>query len=350
MTYLEEWDDIYDEVVEGIRSNNLSRDNFPKLVLGTGLSAIYNLPGMKALALALKEEFNNCDITEIKEVWESKEEVIFKEGLEEGLSTINLNNPIENKFVDYVKTLTTKFILEKEVEKMNETYTKETGFKTLINYLKNTISYNNKILDIMTLNYDRTVEIICDSLKIKIINGFSGNIIRRFDINDFRNPNKKDFAIRLFKPHGSISWIKTDNEIIETNDNKKLLEECKDIHIITPGATKYEMCTTNYLFNTMRQTFEEVLENGINYSLLIFGYGFNDEHFNVTLYSKFNMIPTLIISKNVKDEVVIKAMENSNITLLYEENGKNYIIFNKEKYISRQPLWNIDVFSKVFLE
>ena len=41
-------------------------------------------------------------------------------------------------------------------------YEKDTGFCRLLKYLSGTVSVDKKIIDIMTPNYDRIIEIICD--------------------------------------------------------------------------------------------------------------------------------------------------------------------------------------------
>lgn len=57
------WDsDLFDEIVEDIKQKNLSRSNMPKIVVGTGLSLTYGVPGMKALAQHLNEEI--CQFTD----------------------------------------------------------------------------------------------------------------------------------------------------------------------------------------------------------------------------------------------------------------------------------------------
>ncbi len=350
MNYLEEYEDEFNDVIESIKQNNLSRSKFPKLIIGTGLSVVYNLPGMWKLAKELECQFEKITDQEIKYIWEEKKEDIFNLGLEAGLSTINLSNQKEREFVSEIKNITIKLILEKEIELMDDTYNKKTGFKSLLKYLKNTASFNNGILDIMTLNYDRTIEIVCDSLKMKIITGFKGNIIKHFNDIYIRSMTKNEFDVRLFKPHGSLNWIENDLDVIETNDNLRLLNNFKNIHIITPGSSKYEMCTTNFIFNSMRENFYEILNRSLNYSLLIFGYGFNDEHFNVILYSKFEEVPTLIISKFVKEEIIDKGLTNSNVTILFEDNGRSQMIYKKKKYLLKKPLWDINVFADVFFE
>ena len=39
------------------------------------------------------------------------------------------------------------------------------------------------------------------------------------------------------------------------------------------------------------------------------------------------------------------ALHNSKLTILYEENGDNYMIYKKKKYLTRNSLWDINVFA-----
>lgn len=84
------------------------------------------------------------------------------------------------------------------------------------------------------------------------------------------------------------------------------------------------------------------------YSMVIFGYGFNDEHFNTVLYGKFDDVPTLIISKTIKKDIIEKALNNQKITLIYEDSGVNYLVHKKFKYQLKERMWDINNFLKFF--
>lgn len=59
--YLDIHKDLFDEIVEDIKQRNLSRNNMPKLIIGTGLSVIYGIPGMKELAGYLQKEISKSN-------------------------------------------------------------------------------------------------------------------------------------------------------------------------------------------------------------------------------------------------------------------------------------------------
>ena len=69
-------------------------------------------------------------------------------------------------------------------------YEKDTGFCRLLNYLSGTVSVDKKIIDIMTPNYDRIIEIICDKLGIGVITGFYGSLYGKFSRNLLKQPTE----------------------------------------------------------------------------------------------------------------------------------------------------------------
>ena len=196
--------DFFSEIVEDIKQKNLSKNNMPKLVVGTGLSIIYGVPGMGALAIYLDTEINKSTDDNLKEMWNNRHQVIKNKGLEAGL--VNLTQK-ETVLVDEIKVYTARYILESEEELHNAILESNTGFSKLLSYLKGTVSVNNRVIDIMTPNYDRIIEIVCDKLGIGVITGFCGSVYRKFNKNLLKQPTemyncKKNTWVRLFKPHG----------------------------------------------------------------------------------------------------------------------------------------------------
>ena len=59
----------FDVIIDDIKRRNLSRDNMPKLIVGTGLSCIYGVPGMKELANHLNQEIVKST-DDIKAMWD----------------------------------------------------------------------------------------------------------------------------------------------------------------------------------------------------------------------------------------------------------------------------------------
>lgn len=348
--HLEIHSDSFDNIVEDIKQRNLSRNSMPKLIVGTGLSMIYGVPGMKALAEHLGKEIDKSPIKRLKEIWKKHDKDISINGLEAGLASLTQT---ENILVDAIKPITARYILESE-EKLHTAILEEnTGFCKLLAYLSSTVSVSKKVIDIMTPNYDRIIEIICDKLGIGVITGFNGSLYGKFNKKILKQPTevyncKNCTWVRLFKPHGSINWINEDGNEYLTNDYEILKEKAEYIEIVTPGSSKYKVGLTNNTFRCMREEFNELLNPEDNYSLLIYGYGFNDDHFDTALFDSFQK-NVLILSRDVKQEIINKALDRKNITVFYHEEDKEYMIYKSKKYIIDLPVWDITQFADLFI-
>lgn len=339
----------FDEIVEDIKQRNLSRNNMPKLIIGTGLSIRYGIPGMKELTRHLDKEIKKVKETDLKEMWDERYKDIKNKGLEAGL--VNLSQE-ENILVDFIKTSTAKYILEAEESLHKSIIKDDTGFSRLLAYLSGTVSTNNKVIDIMTPNYDRVIEIVCDKLGIGVINGFFGNLYCRFDRNLLKQPAQTYNCttkkwVRLFKPHGSINWINENGDEYLTNDYSDLSRKIEYIEIVTPGSSKYRESMINNTFRCMREEFNDLLNPSDSYSLFFYGYGFNDDHFDTALMDSFQK-NVLILAKDVKKEIIDKALKRKNITVFFHENGGEYMIYKAKKYMIDLSLWDIDQFADVF--
>lgn len=182
----------FEPIFLDVKERYLSSTNFPKLIIGTGLSVAMGVPGMADLAIRLEQDIQNGKNEEMKAKWESYGAKIKKDGLEAGLLNIS---PTDRSLVEKIKEITGEFILDEEYKKHLSILEKTSGLEKLLIYLSNTVSVNNSIIDIMTPNYDRIIEIICDILKLPVTLGFSGNIYQIFDENILKYPyeffNKK---------------------------------------------------------------------------------------------------------------------------------------------------------------
>lgn len=343
--------DIFDEIAQDIKQRNLSRNNMPKLIVGTGLSVVYGVPGMAKLAKYLNKEIAKNPNADLQDMWKKRYTNISTKGLEAGLADLA---PGEEVLVGEIRYLTAKYILDREEKLHSKIFEEDTGFSKLLAYLKGTVSVNHKVIDIMTPNYDRIIEIVCDKLKIGVITGFSGNIYGTYHRKlmqrpqDWYNCQQEHCWVRLFKPHGSLNWVSENGKEYLTNDYNVLKNKTKSIEIVAPGSSKYKDGLTNNTFRCMREDFNELLGKGGNYSLLFYGYGFNDDHFDTALFDSFQR-NVLILAREVKEEIIKKAMERNNITVFCHIDKKDYMIYKSKQYEIDLPLWNMNRFTEVFL-
>lgn len=346
----------FEPIFVDIKRRYLSSINFPKLIIGTGLSIAMNIPGMSRLAEKLEKSFESMDDLDLRKQWNKYKSKIKDAGLEAALLDVPVN---EESFVETIRKITSEFILDEEYKKHSNVLKNTSGFERLLKYLSGTVSVNNQVIDIMTPNYDRIIELICDKLGVSATLGFSGNMYQTFNENILKEPHeyfsKSMPLVRLFKPHGSVNWIKKSNKEYQINDYKLLKDNRQYIDIIAPGSMKYKSGMINSVFRCHREIFNELItDSKKNYSIFIYGYGFNDQHFNTVFEDTHKDV--VVLTRAIKKSFLDRAIKNENWTLFYkyenEEEGikeGSHMIYKGKGYNINKELWDINVFSETFL-
>lgn len=346
----------FESIFMDIKERYLSSINFPKLIIGTGLSIAMNIPGMSKLAEKLDESFEIIDNVDLKRQWNKYKGKIKDEGLEAALLEVSIS---EESFVERIREITSEFILDEEYNQHYNVLNEISGFEKLLKYLLGTVSVNNQVIDIMTPNYDRIIELVCDKLKLTVTLGFSGSMYQTFNENILKQPydyfSRSIPLVRLFKPHGSVNWIKKDKKKYQINDYKFLKNSKQNIDIIAPGSMKYKSGMINDIFRCHREIFNElVTDPKKNFSIFIYGYGFNDQHFNTVFEDTQKDV--VVLTRTIKKSFFNRAMENENWTLFYKYEDRDgnaeegsYMVYKCKKYSIDKDLWDIDIFSEIFL-
>ena len=165
-------------------------------------------------------------------------------------------------------------------------------------------------LNIFTTNYDRVIEYGCDRAGIRIIDRFIGSIspifnATRMNIDVHYNPpgikgepRYMQGVIRLTKLHGSLDWQWDNSEIKRAplEFGSEHTNDSKNAAIIYPNPAK-DLDSINYPYSELFRDFAAAICRP-NSSLVIYGYGFGDEHINRIIKDMLNISSThlLIIS------------------------------------------------------
>lgn len=327
-----------------IRENIISTNNFPRMIIGTGLSISYGIPGMSKLFEWLNSSVVNYGDV-VKHIWEDIKGDIQAKGLEAGLTDARSLQP---EFIDFIKVETVKLMIDE-----NEHYVPdntERGFSRLLDYLIRSQPINKSSLNIMTTNYDTIIEDVFDFQENKdciLVNGFRGVNYPYEDRSLLRDPfgiyKSQVKILRLFKPHGSIDWIIHNNKLKKVSKDSIGKYNLSKVQIITPGLGKHFEANSNLHFSEHKRFFNEELDSNNN-PLIIYGYGFNDVQFDIKIFDTIRnkFLETLIISKEVSEEIVQRAMENTRITVLYSKEDRNYVVFNSIKHEVEEKYWDLD--------
>lgn len=156
---------------------------------------------------------------------------------------------------------------------------------------------------LFTLNYDTLFEQAASEEKFTVIDGFTFSNPREFngkyfdyDIIETRHnrQDKKDSTISklfyLFKMHGSLDWIKKDNQIIQSD---QVTIKTEDRVMIFPQDSKYEHSYEQPYFEMMAR-FQQSLR-AENTLLISIGFSFVDKHISSVILESLKQNPSLNI-------------------------------------------------------
>jgi hypothetical protein len=255
------------------------------------------------------------------------------------------------KFISKV----TAYLLKKCINKSNNDKHKNVVelyslfYKKLI-YRDNNLSKTN----IFTTNYDLYSETALDKLGILYTNGFSGLTERYFNPTVFNYAyaeqmelsnnkwNVIDNFIYLYKLHGSINWVESDdqNHLFKVEELQKVTGTENNV-MIYPTPMK-QVASFASPYSDLFREFQKKLMQDKNV-LIVIGYSFSDEHINNLIYQALT-IPNfrLVIFQN-EAEANIKRLIDLNDPRIWviggEEESKKTYYFD---YIVNDLLPDID--------
>jgi NAD-dependent SIR2 family protein deacetylase len=173
---------------------------------------------------------------------------------------------------------------------------------------------------LFTLNYDTLFEQAASEEKFTVIDGFTFSNPREFngkyfdyDIIETRHnrQDKKDSTISklfyLFKMHGSLDWIKKDNQIIQSD---KVSSKTEDRVMIFPQDSKYEHSYEQPYFEMMAR-FQQSLRTE-NTLLISIGFSFVDKHISSVILESLKQNPSLNILAFSYPSVISNGNEYQN--------------------------------------
>lgn len=342
-----------------IKIQELLKKN-PTLVVGTGLSIPMGLPGMEELLEYLKDKLPSVCSKEAVLEWEDCLDYIEQYGFEEGLGKYRVSKDLLEKIV----MVTSELVEYKDnifAEKLPTMTIMDFPFAILLEYILKSMPPSNPVVSVITPNYDHLVEYACDIIKVDYFTGFSGGLFQNYSPQLFKERRYKKTRItqrkksslsfrqvpliNLYKPHGSISWKRIGEETFQTSIN---IRDCSRV-IITPGMTKYQSSLTDRVMNAHRELANTAINDSS--SVIIIGYGFNDDHLQTALVEKMtNGMDSMIITKHMSKKAERLAKEYPNVLAIEqgETEHSSILYIENEKITMQEPLWDLGYFVKKF--
>lgn len=246
----------------------------PVVIWGSGATNAYGLPTMNDLNNNLKSLIPNFNTTD--------------KNLEE-----ELGDPKYEVHLSEIRKNIWNCIAEKDNEilmDMLENPIKYNGIKSLIEKF---IEPHPHILNIITTNYDRVLENVLALNNFFYTDGFSGRLLSSFDEEAF-SQSIKNKLVKLIKVHGSLNWFEINGETRYFNNIGTF-----EPKIVPPGKNKYQQ-TYYEPYRSLIQLSDNIIKK--SKSLLVIGFGFNDEHLTPRITEQIKKgNPIVILAKKITE-------------------------------------------------
>jgi hypothetical protein len=337
----------------------------PVLLIGSGFSCGYDLPGMGALAEHLTTAVPDVLTTnEARNAWTESIDAV-KQNLEAGLNNIPVGTAEWGEIVSAIRGETAKLILEKTIAAEARILGEKLGTchapSRLLNHLFTGSSQNAECIHVITTNYDTLLELFCDLAKLPLDTGFVGfrrrmprpRTLFQTQYNRVLVAGKRRHqvdhrlckTVRLYKPHGSISWLTTDEGPVEVLNDVSVAHRA----IVVPGPSKYQDALVNTLFDEMRTAMNQVLSQ--TQAVFCIGFGFNDDHLQGVIKRRLSEgMPLIIVTRNPTPNIEQLLRDHSHVIALFESGHGASCYWKGNVLQTPEPLWQLNDFLKKFLE
>ena len=323
----------------------------PVLVIGSGASVPYNIPGMSKLASELKNFFSAKTYTNPeseKAVHEFIENLNHGMGLEEALLKTKATDEVENSIVYNVWNLVEQADRDVYMKMLNGT---DLALRSLLEF----IIYKDpaKICNIVTTNYDRIIEYAACQTDAYINTGFTPNILghpyNKIEFLPKKLESEYTGSLNIWKVHGSLDWFKKDDKVLSMANTSSIPNDYTPC-IITPGTNKYER-TQQEPYREIFSHVDTVFNSATGF--LCIGYGFNDSHVHPVLLkiAKKRDVRILIVTKDITKPIEDNVINADYDYIAIYSDGSNGTIFktpSDSMSISNEIYWSVDGFEKIY--
>lgn len=321
----------------------------PVIVLGSGASAPHGLPGMGALKDFLLEKINPWGDEETRGWARVVEAFAAGEHLEQALTGKALPSNLTRQIVNH----TWKCINVADQALFVGAVRSQMGF-ALGHLIVAQFASSQKILDIVTTNYDRVAEYACNSVDVLHSVGFTPGYLQRREGSSpisFAQGGKVLRTVRIWKVHGSLDWFERSDGSVLAAPLFQLPDTGLTPLIVTPGFNKYER-THDEPFRSTIQGADRALEHADGY--LCVGFGFRDAHIEPKILDRCRNknVPVTVIARTLTDEAKQFLQHKAGPQFLgIEQNGSgSRAYFQGEPYgydIPEIDFWSIEGFLKL---
>lgn len=320
--------------------------------VGAGLSAAQGLPSMQALAEILRDQIRGMGLpSDCLDAWGNILPDLDSLGLEGALLKHSIPQQLEHAIV----SVTAEAVQRGECDALRRLVEHPDGFP-LGRLLKSLVTANRTI-PLVTTNYDRLAEAAVEASGLCVDSLFVGSMFGAldpdcsggsfFELTSAKGKgraNRKSVRrqvrphIRVIKPHGSLDWYELHGRTVRSSislPGRRL--------IVTPGTSKFRKG-----YETAFQTHQDEMRRRVKQarSYLILGYGFNDEHLEVTIREELKTGKSaLYLTRDLTPSASALIKAHDRILSLSADGIRTRVLGQKlDCILPDSALWNLDQF------
>lgn len=324
----------------------------PVIILGSGASAAYGIPGMPQLKSHLLGIACPATVkTEDAAKWTEFQNKLKTTDLETALDEVRLPEFLTSLVVestwDYLAPFDHKVFEQAIVDHSLFPLTKL--FLHLFNSTRTEIH-------VVTPNYDRIAEYAADAGKLAHYTGFHYGHIRARAVNGRPMIHLGGAAARtvnIWKVHGSFDWFRDRDGVVVGLPISNARPTNVSPVIVTPGIEKYRL-THDEPFHSIKTEADKALQSADSY--LCVGYGFNDTHLQTTLVERCRGkdVPLVLLTKGVSPTAkAFLASGKCGKHLAIEEAPTGARVFSQDfpggEEIAGDSIWQLGEFLKLVI-
>lgn len=319
----------------------------PVLILGSGASAAYGIPGMPGLQDHLKEIARPDSWSgDEKSLWQKFLAQLEATDLETALTEVHLTNPLTRHVVEATWDFLVPYdraVFIKAIEDRN--------LFPLTRLYKHLFQSTSSDIHVVTPNYDRIAEYAADVGGMCHFTGFSYGHLRHRTVDPVpriyygKSPAR---LINIWKVHGSFDWFRDRDGIVVSLPISESRPPALEPVIVTPGIEKYRI-THGEPFLSVKTGADSALQSAGAY--LCIGYGFNDSHVQTKLVERcrFDSVPLVVLTKSLsKAALEFLRSGKCRCYLALEEAGAGARMYSPDfpdgVEIKEKPFWRLDQF------
>jgi hypothetical protein len=268
----------------------------PVIVLGSGHSATFGLPGMDQLRDHLMRHVPARLLPADAATWRAFEETIKRLPLEAALHEVRLSSELMTVVIDE----TWKCCFPPDRKVLENVVRNDYGMPLarLYNYL---FRSTHPRLAVVTTNYDRLAEFAADSAGYGWTTGFGQGYIGHRHGGRRLTIQRDGTAMRMvdiWKVHGSLDWFAAaDGTMYSLPAFSSPPAEFTPLMVV-PGVDKYRRAYDEPFRSSIAGADKAI---GVGNSFLCVGYGFNDEHIQPPLLERCRRQekPLIVLTKQL---------------------------------------------------